>query len=101
MLTGRMLVATTNGTENQAEEFHQWFRDLLRRRGITQAEAAWMLSTTGRFHPGTIEQWARGKQTPSYRALVSIARAFGELPPELVEPLRAEPDGEATDEDPA
>ena len=79
-------------------EFREWWRDLLRRERLSQAKAAWRLSAHSSVHPRTVEKWALGTSLPSYPHLVSIVRAFGELPPALAGEAPCESDGPATGE---
>lgn len=61
--------------------FAEWFRDLLKRRQLSQMEAAVRLG----IHIGTVQAWLRSTDPsrPNYEQLVQIARVFHELPDAL------------------
>jgi len=59
--------------------FNLWFREQLRARNWSGAEAAARIGV----QPGTISKWRRRKTPPEMRGLIAIARAF-ELPTEDV-----------------
>lgn len=62
--------------------FSEWFAGQLRKRGLSQIDAVWMLGPG--IHPSTVASWVSGRRSnPSYKHLVAIIRAFKELPPEL------------------
>lgn len=69
------------------EEFIWWFRDLIRRHGLTQDAAARVVGV----HSKMVQKWAGETQRglPSYPSLVEIVRTFHELPPALEEAFLA------------
>ena len=68
--------------------FHEWFRGVLERHGVTQARAAFDLGA----HPGTVEGWARGQGVPRLGQFVRICFLYGELPSWLAELCPSKPD---------
>ena len=86
------LLATSVPVRDGADDFARWFDELLVRRGLSAADALWLLRGLNEdIHSTTVHQWRGGKTAPSYGELISIAEAFGELPPALTEPLRGDP----------
>lgn len=85
------LLATSARIHDPVDDFQVWFDDLLERRGLSSADALWLLRGEDEdVHSTTVRQWRTGKVTPSYGHLVTIARVFGELPPALTDPLRVD-----------
>ena len=86
------LLATSVQPLDGTDDFARWFEELLVRRGLSAADALWLLRGLDEdIHSTTVHQWRGGRAAPSYEQLVTIARAFGELPPALTEPLRDAP----------
>ena len=86
------LLATSARIHDPVGDFQVWFDDLLERRGLSSADALWLLRGADEdLHSTTVRQWMTGKATPSYGHLITIARVFGELPTALIDPLRVDP----------
>lgn len=67
---------STRTARRPPQSFDTWWKDLLRREGISQEEAARRVGVS----KNTSQRWASGETTPRYKELVQILNAFGELP---------------------
>lgn len=86
------LLAASVRVRDPADDFREWFEELLAKRGLSAADALWLLrGVDEHIHSTTVHQWKAGRSVPSYGHLVTIARVFGELPPALTDPLRVDP----------
>jgi hypothetical protein len=86
------LLTTSAWVEGPVDEFHRWFEEVLAKRGLSAADALWLLrGVDDRIHSANVHQWKAGRSVPSNGQQVSIARVFGELPPALADPLGGDP----------
>jgi hypothetical protein len=65
------------GRRELETDFRRWFRDQLKARELTQAQAAWLLGV----HPNTVFRWVSYHPgLPNYEQLVRLVNAFSDLP---------------------
>jgi predicted transcriptional regulator len=84
------------GKRELETDFRRWFRDQLIARGLTQAQAAWLLGV----HPNTVLRWCSYHPgLPSYEQLVRLVHAFSDLPNAIRPPRFVGPQRTGEDED--